>query len=125
LFDYTSNRLQRSQQRQFLQQSISLFGGDLSLFRAAISGITGIQCLFSNEFKENDFEQWSPTMYKDMPSIDASNRYFSAKKDVSGDDHIPFPQAVDPRSILKSLEGLDFVHAADNVVDYYKLSDDG
>jgi len=104
-----------------MQQGISLTGGDLPLFNDAISGLQTIQTIFNHELNHCLLDYY-PSHYNSNPSIDASNRYFSLKNDISSDGHLPIPKAIDPRGILKAMKSQDLVYAPENVVEYYKAS---
>ncbi|KAF8166063.1 hypothetical protein K438DRAFT_1617181, partial [Mycena galopus ATCC 62051] len=54
------------------------------------------------------------------PSINASNRYFTSKKEDPEAEAIPFKDGVDPIGALRRVTNDDLVHTADNIVGYYK-----
>jgi hypothetical protein len=92
---------------------------------AATRAIQAIQTVFASEFKEDQIEKWQPPTYADVPRLDASNRYFTASKDMVQSIQLPFTLLADPNGVLQSMQGQDLIHTFDNVVDYYKLIDDG
>ena len=106
------NRLQ-------LQQGISILGAGVPLFDTAVNGLMAISSIFAQEFGDN-FIPYSCSNYEGSPVINASNRYFSARKDVSVDQHLVFPRTMDPNGVLQSLLAPDNVYAPDNVVEYYR-----
>jgi len=109
-------------QRLLLQQGISFTGADLPRFQDAITGIRIIESILSQEFQENQFQPYQPSNYLTFPSIDASNRYFSFRRDVSASNHLDIHPTIDPAGLLKSMQGETLVHAADNIVEYYKAN---
>jgi hypothetical protein len=120
-----STSSQNPHRRQYLQQSISLTGAGLPTFTTATRAIEAIQTVFACEFKEDRMERWQPPTYADMPRLNASNRYFTAAKDTVQSIQLLFTQLADPHGVLQSMQGQDLIHTSDNVVDYYKLLDDG
>ena len=79
--------------------------------------------IFSNSFPSGRLNSFVPSTFKDHTSFTSSNRYFSAVKEIISTTAIPFPPVIDPHGDLQALSGRDLVYAADNVVQYYKLSD--
>ena len=97
-------------------------GENIELFNAAINGMYAIQSIFAQEFNDSMLG-YSPLLYNDYPIIDASNRYFSSRKDISVDQLLTFPRNVDPNGVLQSFLSHDLAYASDNVVEYYKAVD--
>ena len=56
--------------------------------------------------------------YKEFASIELSNRYFSARKEVPNESHLPFTKELDPRGILEKAMGTQFIRSEQNVVKY-------
>jgi len=108
--------------RHQLQQGVSIMGENIELFNAAINGMYAIQSIFAQEFNDSMLG-YSPLLYNDYPIIDASNRYFSSRKDISVDQLLTFPRNVDPNGVLQSFLSHDLAYASDNVVEYYKAVD--
>jgi len=63
--------------------------------------------------------------FKGHPSVEASNRYFTARDDADDDEICELGGDVDPRGHLSSLAGSNFVHTADNKVHYYERQKTG
>ncbi len=58
--------------------------------------------------------------YKDFPSIDISNQYFSRRDQTPSEADIEFSEIVDPLDILGKLCGQAYCHSVDNSVAYYE-----
>jgi hypothetical protein len=56
--------------------------------------------------------------YEGDSSVDLHTRYFTERRFESHARHIPFSQDIDPLHILEDLQGLVFVHAKENKVEY-------
>ena len=65
--------------------------------------------------------EWTPTEFESHPSLDFVNRYFSSRKHVKTEGHIPFDAKVDPQGILARLRDDEFIHTTDNTVRYFEL----
>ena len=87
-------------------------------------GLQTIRIIFDQEINSDQLTNYSSTTSNGYPSIDASNRYFTPKRDVSHDDHLQYPKVVDPRGVLSSIAGHDLVYAPENVVEYYQVTSD-
>ena len=102
-----------------MQQGISITGGGLPLFDTAVMALNTIQMIFDQALNDGVLTEYSSSNSDGYTSIDACNRYFTAKQDISSDGHLQFSKLVDPRGFLASMTD-DMVHASENVVDYYK-----
>ena len=118
------DRFTQYRSRFALQQGLSITGGGLPLFDTAVVGLQTIRLIFDQEMNSDRLTDYSSSTSNGYPSIDASNRYFTPKQDISNDDHLQYPKTVDPRGILGSIAGNDLVYAPENVVEYYKVTDD-
>jgi hypothetical protein len=107
-----------------MHQGLSVTGGGLLLFDTAVVGLNTIRIIFDQAVNDGVLTEYSSLNSDGYTSIDASNRYFTSKQDVSSDGHLQFPKLVDPRGFLASITGHDIVHAPENVVDYYKAMND-
>ncbi|KAL0577385.1 hypothetical protein V5O48_004602 [Marasmius crinis-equi] len=54
------------------------------------------------------------------PSLTLTNRYFTSKRLAPNETSIPFPPDVDPYRHLESLSGPEYIHTADNHVEYWQ-----
>jgi hypothetical protein len=59
------------------------------------------------------------SQYGDFVSLDASNRYFTPKRDAKNMAHVPFDRLVDPQGILENMATAGYVHGDENIVKYY------
>ena len=53
-------------------------------------------------------------------TLDASNRYFTPKKDARNGNELPFHQDIDPQGNLTQLLGTGYMRLEDNNVFYYE-----
>ena len=113
-------RLRNFSSRFYLQQNIAITGAGLSRFDDAIQGLHIIESVFAREYQENQLEKYQPSTYHGYSIIDSSNRYFSARGDISSDDHLVYPTTIDPHGFLHELLSDDLVYAPDNIVQYYQ-----
>jgi hypothetical protein len=67
------------------------------------------------------------SQHGDFVSLDASNRYFTPKRDAKNMTHVPFDRLVDPQGILENMASTGYVHGEENVVSYYarRVEEDG
>jgi len=115
--------MRNSTARFFLQQSITLSGGGLPRFNDALLGVHIIESIFSREFQENELETYETTTHDGFPTVEASNRYFSNRRDIPNNDHLDIPPIIDPHGYLKELRYHDLVYTHHNVVEYYEAKD--
>lgn len=68
------------------------------------------------------------SIYKEFPSIDISNWYFSRPDQTPLETEIEFSEIVDPLDILGKLHGQVYCHSVNNSMAYYErraATDDG
>jgi hypothetical protein len=118
--DKLYHRLRNFAARMYLQQNITITGAGLPRFDDAIESLHIIQSVFAREYQENQLETYHPATHHGFTSIDASNRYFSTRSDISSDDHLVFPTSIDPYGFLHELLSNDLTYAPDNVVQYHQ-----
>lgn len=63
-------------------------------------------------------EQWEPAYFRGYYAIDAHSRYFTKSYLVPNEERYPFDQPTDPEGILASMQDNEFIHTANNHVDY-------
>ena len=95
-------------------------GAGLPRFNDAVLALRTIESVFSREFREDQLETYQSSTHHNYPSIEASNRYFSTRKDIPSNDFLHLPTTIDPRGYLKELQYQDLIYTADNVVEYYE-----
>ncbi|KIM72485.1 hypothetical protein PILCRDRAFT_81820 [Piloderma croceum F 1598] len=107
---------------RYLRQAITISGMGSEYLNKAMDNIMQIHKLFNRQHKDDQLELWQPSAYEDSYGIDASNHYFSARKDNPGSRAIPFLPMVDPKGTLTGLSSsmMNFVHTQENQVQYYE-----
>jgi hypothetical protein len=55
-------------------------------------------------------------------SMELSNRYFTAKKEVTAEQVVPLSPAIDPNGFLAEAAGKMYAHCTQNVVQYFVLN---
>ncbi|KIL58014.1 hypothetical protein M378DRAFT_87111 [Amanita muscaria Koide BX008] len=119
---FTAHATSTSKQLKYLRQSVSLTGLGTPYFEASMKALTNIYVLFSR-FVPADKLQACAIMgkYGEHVSMDASNRYFTTRKDNPMEKHIPFDSDVDPNGILeRAAGGSAYIHSEHNIVRYYE-----
>ncbi|KAF9553069.1 hypothetical protein CPC08DRAFT_767817 [Agrocybe pediades] len=105
--------------RPHIRQAVTITGIDSADFDSCISKIESIYMSFYNVLPSGSMEGWYPGWFNKFATISAQTRYFDrsspgAPPIVS----VGFTNAEDPYGVLADMEGDDFVHGEDNVVDY-------
>jgi len=85
-----------------------------------IENIYDIQHVFERLLPRNTLEEWVPSYYETFEALDMGNPYFTNRCDMNGDTHIPFSTEIDPHNILTDALSHEFVHLAENKVEYYE-----
>jgi len=83
--------------------------------------IPDITALFARAISEDKIQP--NTIIGDLEefsTLNASNRYFTPRKDAQMAKELPFHQDVDPYGHLTRLLGLSHVHIEENTVSYYE-----
>jgi hypothetical protein len=88
-------------------------------FQWAITSINEIYGIFQRQLPESKLQNWSPGTFRDYPTLELSNRYFTPKKDAPNLEHIPFHKNVDPHGILEAMAHEGYKHTEENAVSYY------
>jgi hypothetical protein len=83
--------------------------------------------MYNRSFPEGRLETFSRSEYNDHVSLDASNRYFTPKRDAKNMTHVPFDRLVDPQGILENMATAGYVHGEENIVRYFarRIEEDG
>lgn len=84
-----------------------------------MDSIQGIHHLFSRALPAGAMEDWAPSLFNEILSIDMGNRYFTNRHDLSG-EIVPFKSCVDPNKYLEWALGTDYVHTYENEVEYFE-----
>jgi hypothetical protein len=124
---YIINRPRRKSAVNFMRQAVSLTGLGSTTFNEGIQSIIAIEDIFSRQVGDQNMEPWKVGTWQDWQTIYLSNRYFSSCKNHRNLQSVPFHHFVDPDGTLATISNSrnDLVHCADNVVEYYEMSDDG
>lgn len=79
--------------------------------------------MFERNVPEASLESWSLTTASmaEGTAFEASNRYFTSKRDAPDMEPVPISPMIDPRGILESLKNGEFVHGEENQVCYYQV----
>ncbi|KAK0207527.1 hypothetical protein IW262DRAFT_1302604 [Armillaria fumosa] len=89
-------------------------------FENTIIALRGLQQLGEREFQEGKVEEWTQLTMQGQDTIKFSNQYFTPRSQSIKKDSIPFSMDVDPNSMLQRLAGMQWIHAEDNKVRYYR-----
>jgi hypothetical protein len=100
--------------RQYVK--ITAFGD--ALFNTAMDKIQTIIQAFERHIGEGKMLKWAVTPYEGYRSFEAHARYFTDRDLVPFESNLPFEHGVDPDRILANLRMDNFIHAADNRVEY-------
>ena len=80
-----------------------------------------IAALFTRAVSEDKIQPNAIIREQDgMTTLNASNRYFTPKKDSKNGKELPFHQDIDPHGNLARLLGSGYSHIDDNNVFYYE-----
>jgi hypothetical protein len=117
-----SNRTSSNHVR-YLRQSISLTGLGAAFFDSCVDGMSDVLLTFSRCIAVQKLATCSLVDSFDKYScVELSNRYFTARKDVTAEQHMPLSSDVDPKGFLAEAAGNLYVHATENVVNYFALN---
>ncbi|KAK0477528.1 hypothetical protein IW261DRAFT_1565805 [Armillaria novae-zelandiae] len=105
---------------RFLSQYIQLSGMGSTEFDNTIVALKGLQQLGEREFQEGEVKEWTQLTMQGQDTIKFLNHYFMPCSQTIEGDSIPFPIDVDPNGVLQRLAGMQWIHAEDNEVRYYR-----
>ena len=79
--------------------------------------------MFERNLPEASLESWTLATASTAEGsvFEASNRYFTSKREAPDMESVPIPQTIDPRGILEALKNGDFLHGEENQVYYYRV----
>ena len=80
--------------------------------------------MFDRNVPEASLEPWSLTAASTAQGsvFEASNRYFTSKRDAPDMEPVPISPLIDPRGILENLKKGEFLHGEENQVYYYQVN---
>ncbi|KAF9563137.1 hypothetical protein CPC08DRAFT_633200, partial [Agrocybe pediades] len=105
-------------QRPYIRQGVTVTGLGTEYFVKCIQGMENIYLAFANTMSEGSMDEWNPSSYKDYQAIESHSRYFSKAAPNSISASVAFTSLEDPSGVLQSMESDEFIHTADNVVEY-------
>jgi hypothetical protein len=112
----TQYRIQPSKFR-FMRQGVTISGFDSASFGLCRHGMDHIASFLQSGCTEPGVVKVPDSVFSgSYPAIEASNRYFTPRKDSDGSDICPFPMSYDPNGALSSMLGDDLVFTTDNIV---------
>jgi hypothetical protein len=100
-----------------------LVGYGTNTFNDAITSAQEIYGMFDRNLPEASLESWALTRATQGSIFEASNRYFTPKRDAPDMEPIPISPLVDPRGILENLKKETFLHGEENQVYYYRVNE--
>ena len=106
---------------RFMKQGVTITGLGIDEFKNQLDMILDVTALFTRAINEDKIQ--SNTIIgelNELPTLNASNQYFTPKKDALDTKLLAFHKDVDPFGNLTRLLGLDRVHIEENIVSYYK-----
>lgn len=79
--------------------------------------------MFDRNVPEASLESWALTSSTAQGCVfEASNRFFTSKRDAPDMEPVPISPSIDPRGILENLKNLgEFIHGEENAVYYYQV----
>ncbi|TEB23701.1 hypothetical protein FA13DRAFT_1639649, partial [Coprinellus micaceus] len=109
----------RNRAMKFSVQSIRLRGFGVPKFDQSVYTLEQVFLRYCQHFDDGTVQQWSPSSSgQDEWSIEASTRYFTRNIHAGNEKAVPFAPKVDPMGELAAMGGDDWIHTADNEVNY-------
>jgi hypothetical protein len=106
-----------------LRQSISLTGLGAAFFESCIDGLADVLLAFSRCIAVQKLASCSLVdSFDKYRCLELSNQYFTARKDVAAEQHVPLSSAIDPKGFLAEAAGKLYVHTTQNEVKYFVLN---
>ena len=110
-----------SKQTCHLRQTVSITGLGLDEFLDQVNMIPEITALFTRAVSE---EKIGPNAIigelEDLTTLNASNRYFTLRKEAQTATELRFHEDIDPYGNLTKLLGSTLVHIEENNLSYYE-----
>ena len=110
---------------KYLRQSVTLTGFGTETFEKGVKALTEVHALFDRHIPENKLDEC--TIFDkcdDYIGIHLTNRYFTSRRELATEPHVPFASDVDPMGYLANLVGGGgmYFHSEQNSVKYYNRS---
>lgn len=115
----------KESQARYLRQGIALIGYGTTTFEDAITGAQEIYGMFDRNVPDESLESWGLTRSAQGIVFEASNRFFTSKRDAPDMEPLPISPQIDPLGILEALKKGDFLHGEENEVSYYRVHENG
>jgi hypothetical protein len=79
--------------------------------------------MFERNLPEASLESWTLTTASTAQGrvFEASNRYFTSKREAPDLETVPISPVIDPHGILESLKSGELLHGEENEVYYYQV----
>ena len=79
--------------------------------------------MFERNLPEASLESWTLTAASTAQGrvFEASNRYFTSKREAPNMETVPISPVIDPHGILESLKSDELLHGEENEVYYYQV----
>ncbi|KAJ7040020.1 hypothetical protein C8F04DRAFT_1254475 [Mycena alexandri] len=105
---------------QFLSQSIEICGGSSLTFGVSISKLDSVHDRFEQQLAGVDVIPMADSRDPMSDTFAASNRIFTLTSDVPNKQDNTFQDGVDSTGLLHKLTRSDYIHAPENVVQYFR-----
>lgn len=106
---------------RYLKQGVSITGLGLDDFMTQVNTLPDIAALFTRAVNEDKIEPNTIVgQQDDITTLNASNRYFTQKKDAQMGRDVQLDRDIDPHGTLTRLLASGFVHTDENIVSYYE-----
>jgi hypothetical protein len=118
-----NNQTRSPSQARYLRQGVALVGYGTTTFNNAIISAQEIYGLFDRNLPEGSLEPWAlgTASMAQGTTFEASNRYFTSKRDAPDMEPVPISPLIDPRGILEGLKKEELLHGEENQVYYYRV----
>ena len=104
-----------------LKQGVSITGLGLEEFQSQLDMVPDIAALFTRAINEKKIQPNAIVgELEEFSTLNASNRYFTSRKDARTAKDLAFHNDVDPYGNLSRLLGPLHMHIEENVVSYYE-----
>ena len=104
-----------------LKQGISITGLGLEDFQSQLNVVPDIAALFTRAINEDKIQPNAIVgELEEFSTLNASNRYFTPRKDARTAKELAFHSDVDPYGNLSRLIGPLHMHIEENTVSYYE-----
>ncbi|KAF4586268.1 hypothetical protein EYR38_010543 [Pleurotus pulmonarius] len=111
-------------ERAYARQHVKLAGLGAPSFDRAIQQLVGTTQQFNRFFEPGEWIDWTPPKTDDgFVALEANCRYFTPMRFSEDHVDVPFDVTVDPQHHLERSKDGQFIHTADNIVEFYQKND--